>query len=351
MKVSISVFLGIMAQLFFCVFFLFLFANNALIRPTAHGILYKEYFIGAFLLLMIYLNALVFYPKFYLCNRHLLYILLSLASIAVAIAVEFAWIYHDVMREFQPYMSDSMAQRNFWGRIPFVFLRDAGGLSMTFLICELIHLHHRAKCLDKTLVENPGIIVAEDAGHDMVLLKTQDIAYCEQEGNYTKICREDKRLFFRYGSLTNFISLIGKDTFVQINRNTVVNKHLITACSDGKIWISGEEQPFLVSPNMLDQQFLQTITDQNSRNLKQKDRNSDHASDKSLKKSKEKIYQLIAEEPGVSAVQLAAETGISQSTINRHIARLKQQGLIEHVGANKTGGYRVVERLEMRDER
>ena len=98
MKVSISVFLGIMAQLFFCIFFLFLFANNALIRPTAHGILYKEYFIGAFLLLMIYLNALVFYPKFYLCNRHLLYILLSLASIAVAIAVVLGIIFVLVCR-------------------------------------------------------------------------------------------------------------------------------------------------------------------------------------------------------------------------------------------------------------
>ena len=349
MKVNTTVFLGIMAQLFFCIFFLYLFANNALIRPTAHGILYKEYFIGAFLLLVVYLNALVLYPKFYLRNRHFLYVLLSLASIAVAIAVEFAWIYHDVMRELLQYMSEPMAQRYFWERTPFVFLRDAGGLSMTFLICEFIHLHHQAKCLDKTLVENPEIIVAEDPSHDMVLLKTQDIIYCEQEGNYTKICREDKRLFFRYGSLTKFISLIGKDTFVQINRNTVVKKSLITAYSDGKIWISGEEKPFVVSPNMHDQQFFQNMMDPNVGNFKQKDRNGGHASDKRLKNDKEKIFQLIADKPGVSAVQLAAKTGISQSTINRHITRLKQQGLIEHVGANKTGGYRIVERLEMRD--
>lgn len=52
-------------------------------------------------------------------------------------------------------------------------------------------------------------------------------------------------------------------------------------------------------------------------------------------------YALIKQYPGLNAPQLASKCGKGDSTIERHIAVLKKKDLIEHRGADKTGGYYV----------
>ena len=42
-------------------------------------------------------------------------------------------------------------------------------------------------------------------------------------------------------------------------------------------------------------------------------------------------------------MKLAEQSQLSQSTVNRILKQLKDEGLIEYVGSKKTGGYRVVE--------
>ena len=110
------------------------------------------------------------------------------------------------------------------------------------------------------------------------------------------------------------------------------------------LWISGDEKPFEVTT------AYQCIFSDPTAVKQYGEKTGGEPHQKGIQKDKV-IFQLVIENPGISAVQLASKSKLSQSTINRHIARLKQQGLIEHVGANKTGGYRVVERLEIRDYR
>ena len=227
MKVRFLTLLGIIAQLVFCILFLFLFVNNSMIRPTAHGILYKEYFIGSLLLLLVYINALLLYPTFYRHNRIARYVLLSLLSIAVALVVEFGWIYKDVVGELRQVMPERDALSYFWSCLFFVFLRDASLIAVTFLLCDITWLRHRENRLDKILAEKTGSITVEDAGGNTVLLRTNSILYCEQEENYTKIYCKDNQAFTRYGSLTKTLSLLGTELFVQINRKTIVLKKSI----------------------------------------------------------------------------------------------------------------------------
>ena len=61
-------------------------------------------------------------------------------------------------------------------------------------------------------------------------------------------------------------------------------------------------------------------------------------------KQQARIYKYVCQHPDCTAKDIRKFVKTTPNTIYRHIARLKQQGLIEHVGANKTGGYRVVER-------
>ena len=346
MKVRFSTLIAAFVQLVFCTLFLFFFVNNSLVRPTAPGIQYKEYFIGSLLLLMIYINALILYPRLYRRNQVIKYILFSMLCIAISLVVEFAWIYPDVIGNLRQAWPEKDAQKYYWGSTFFVFLRDAGLLSITFLLCDISWLHHKEEKLDKILVEKTGNIPAEDAGGNMVLLKTNSVLFCEQEENYTKIYCKNHQVFTRYGSLRKTLSLLGSESFLQINRNTIVLKNIITSYQDGELWISGEEKPFEVSASYqhLFPNPAETEQEPNkTANSRKGSKNEDGKTQQKESPKEKAIHQLISDNPGVSAVQLAAKSKISQSSVNRIIARLKQQGLIEHVGSNKTGGYRVVE--------
>ena len=61
--------------------------------------------------------------------------------------------------------------------------------------------------------------------------------------------------------------------------------------------------------------------------------------------SKEKISAVllcVQEHPGCKCTEISAQTKFSSSTVERCIAELRKQGLVEHTGTKKGGGYHVV---------
>ena len=60
-------------------------------------------------------------------------------------------------------------------------------------------------------------------------------------------------------------------------------------------------------------------------------------------KKRQDVFHIISENPIISAVKLAELSQLSQSTVNRTLKQLKDEGLIEYVGSKKTGGYMMVE--------
>ena len=55
------------------------------------------------------------------------------------------------------------------------------------------------------------------------------------------------------------------------------------------------------------------------------------------------VYLFIAKNPDCKASDICRKTKKSQSTVNRILKQLKDDGLIEHVGSKKTGGYQIVD--------
>ena len=51
------------------------------------------------------------------------------------------------------------------------------------------------------------------------------------------------------------------------------------------------------------------------------------------------IKKAIVDNAGIDVARLVAVLGKSRRTVERAIARLKQQGVIEYRGSKKTGGY------------
>ena len=58
-------------------------------------------------------------------------------------------------------------------------------------------------------------------------------------------------------------------------------------------------------------------------------------------KSRDKIIVFLAEDGKLSAATLAEKIGISVKAVEKHLANLKKDGLIEHIGPAKGGHWKV----------
>lgn len=67
----------------------------------------------------------------------------------------------------------------------------------------------------------------------------------------------------------------------------------------------------------------------------------DPVNEKSEKRWSE-ILELIKENPNITRSELAEIAGINPSAIQKHIAKLKAEGLIERVGGDKGGHWKII---------
>ncbi len=58
---------------------------------------------------------------------------------------------------------------------------------------------------------------------------------------------------------------------------------------------------------------------------------------------KSNILHFIKQNPKAKYIEIANETGYSVSTIKRHIQELKKRGLLERIGSDKTGYWKIIE--------
>ena len=58
-------------------------------------------------------------------------------------------------------------------------------------------------------------------------------------------------------------------------------------------------------------------------------------------KSREKIIALLSENGKLTAAGLAAEIGVTAKAIEKHLAKLKAEGIIEREGPDKGGSWKV----------
>ena len=59
------------------------------------------------------------------------------------------------------------------------------------------------------------------------------------------------------------------------------------------------------------------------------------------RKSREKVVALLSEDGKLSAAALAEKIGISAKAVEKHLANLKANGIIEHIGPAKGGYWKV----------
>lgn len=62
-----------------------------------------------------------------------------------------------------------------------------------------------------------------------------------------------------------------------------------------------------------------------------------------LTETEKKIYLLLSEKPHVTQKELAQEMEYTEQYIRKIIKSLKDKGLLERVGADKTGYWRIID--------
>ena len=61
-----------------------------------------------------------------------------------------------------------------------------------------------------------------------------------------------------------------------------------------------------------------------------------------MKTTEEKVLDLIREGEKLSAAKMAERLGLSQRQVQRILKQLKDDGVIEYVGANRNGQYKII---------
>lgn len=75
------------------------------------------------------------------------------------------------------------------------------------------------------------------------------------------------------------------------------------------------------------------------------DQKVDQKVDRKLSKSKIKIINLILNNYGISLNDIKIATGLSIQAVKKNIKELKELGIIERVGNNKTGYWKVIDKI------
>lgn len=60
-----------------------------------------------------------------------------------------------------------------------------------------------------------------------------------------------------------------------------------------------------------------------------------------LTKTEQRILELLSENKEISAEEMAAALHVTRRTVERHLASLKKNGIIERVGSNKNGFWKI----------
>ena len=113
-------------------------------------------------------------------------------------------------------------------------------------------------------------------------------------------------------------------------------KALVATREDDDLEIFRTFMSSMMEQNLLSEiaNYLESIGEEESREKPQKGREKPQ-------KSREKIVALLSEDGKLSAMALAEKIGISAKSVEKHLANLKADGLIERIGPAKGGYWKV----------
>ena len=339
----------------FCASLIFFFGNFCILRPADCQHIYKEYLSGFSVLFIIYINKFVLFPDFYLKAKYWKYILFTFTTSLAAFVFEMVLVAPDIAysTSAQFPLRSTIAYIIMDGF--FVLLRDMSFALAFFSFQAFMHYKNLSQNKDYVMLKEFHRIWAGtfDKNNKKTLVSVDDISYCKQERNFTRIFLTNGASFFRYGSFKRFTELLNESYAVQVSRNVVVPYSNIVSYNSSGVVVKSTPENIIISYSdnfaayaySLLSKHLQKKEDKILPNHTTKKRTTKRKTAKNNKPQQiDLLYTFIAEHPNCSASEIKKNRSLSQSTVNRILKQLKDQGLIEYVGAKKTGGYRAIDK-------
>ena len=341
----------VLLNILFCAIVLYFFANYSQLRPYA-GSATKEVLAGLVLLATIYANYFLLYPLIHKKNPVVYWVVLVFVSIVTGlIEMVIAW-------PFMKYCCAAAVEQ--WG-LPRFFLHHmmivtARDLAFNFFPFMFRERQELRKALDaevQVVYRDTQMVDVIDHESNLLMIPKDDIYYCVQDGNFTRIYTVLGSWFTRLGSMKHLVQLFGEEEFVRISPTVLIPYQYIWSCNGSEVFLkkmpwTKETISFILDPIKND-----PIADWITEHLRES-KAGKHVenSQKSQKRSKPKrkpavppqekigaVLSCIQANPGCNTTDIVAQTEISLSTVERCLSELRKRKLIKYAGSKRPGGY------------
>ena len=348
MKKQTRTFLIVLLNVLFCAYLLWFSANNSYLRPYA-GSKTRELLAGLILLATFYANYFLLYPKLH--KKHpVVYWVVLVSLCIITAAIDFAIAYRFMMNCNGAIIEEIGTFRFFFHHYRLIVIRNVTLNAFPFIFRERQELQ---KALDQEVqivYQDARLLDVSDKEHNMRLISRDDIFYCLQDGNYTRIyVTQGDYWYTRNGSMKYLEQLFGQEEFVRISATLLLPYRHIHSFNGNELVMKRmpwEKEPLSFT---IDPKYSDRISDRISlRILTNKVQQTEKKSEQSRKRrkpakpAKEKtdtVLKYIKEHAGSQTKEIADNTQYSSSTVERCLAELRKQGLVKYKGSKKTGGY------------
>ena len=339
----------ILVNILFCAILLWFFSYNTFFRPNL-GSTAKEFLSGLLLLITLYANYFVLYPKLYRSHTFLYWLSVVMACLVTG-GVELLIGYSYIVKCNTLIINECGFFGYFSKHLVFIFGRNLIFNFFPFMLREWKQLHQfLIKELQK-VYQYARMIDVCDGDNNCKHISIDDIFYCKKYGNETEVYTVDGAKYTRYCTIKYLIQLFGNKEFVRISPSLIVPFCRIASC-DGETVVM-KPVPWTEMPLTfkLDTQRNPQIAAVIYKHLRadMEDTDSARPDNKEVwerrspsvppKEKLDAVLNYIKEHPGCRSTELMSHTSYSQTTIERCLSDLKKRGLVEYSGSKKKGGY------------
>ncbi|MDL2239126.1 LytTR family transcriptional regulator DNA-binding domain-containing protein, partial [Bacteroidales bacterium OttesenSCG-928-L14] len=384
--------LYIISHILFWIGICFYFINFSFFRPLAVGAIYKELLCVIFIITMVYVNYLYLIPKYFQTGRLKLFWVLAILTVLLSGISEFVLvkpnIYKclsfptDLMKKYIITVIALIITRNFCYFLIFFLLKIYRDLSAKYIFEK----QAISRVTHSIFIISPNNKIAQKIDID-------DLVYISQKGNYTYFYLFDGKFYKQYSSLTKVEQTFPANTYVKINKSTLVIISQITEYNETYVAMnmfeSDKQVTFTISSqysnnlmlilnefannsiNKLDKTEIDTkkggikmwnndgncginsgiceekhevnegvLDPTNDISIKQAD---ETAKNIKLHHTTNKILKSVKNNPGSRVPAISKKVHQSYRTVETHLKILKELGLVEYRGARRNGGYFVVD--------
>ena len=345
----------VLLNVLFCAIIIWLFTRNSILRPYAGSFL-KEAISAMLLLGSLYANYFLLYPKIYQkYSYHIYWLAVVLMSIVVGI-VDLAIAYSYIMAR-NASIIEFVGYYKFFSKA--LFFISGRNLALNFFPYLLRERKHYRQSLEKevqVVYRDMWKLDVTDKDSNIQFVSIDDIFYCQQQRNFTAVYTVQNKCYTRLGSMKHLEQLFGEEEFIRITTTLLVPFRYIQSCQDNVVvmkWMPWEKEP---TTFQLEPKTSAEIAERISEFISQKNivAGEEEVSEtpvtpaakrKTATPPDEKIQEVlyyIGKHPSCNSADIVGGTSYSLSTVERCLSELRKQGLIEHTGSKKSGGYCAV---------